>query len=57
MIPFILGIICGFALANLIFVIFVVVKASSLASRSEEGWDQKDDIHGYAEPTGSDETD
>ena len=38
MIPFILGIICGFALATLIFVIFVVVKASSLASRSEEGW-------------------
>ena len=38
MIPFILGIICGFALATLIFVIFVVAKASSLASRSEEGW-------------------
>ena len=56
MIPFILGFICGFALAILIFVIFIIARASGLASR-EEGWDQKDDIHGYAEPTGSDETD
>ena len=38
MIPFILGFICGFALAILIFVIFVVARASGLSSQQEEGW-------------------
>lgn len=39
MIPFILGIICGFALAILIFALVAVAKASSRASREEERWD------------------
>ena len=38
MIPFILGIICGFALAVLIMALVAVAKASSRASREEEKW-------------------
>lgn len=57
MIPFVLGVITGFLLAVLLMVIYAVAISSGDMSRREEGWDQKDDIHGYAEPTGSDETD
>lgn len=44
MIPFVLGFICGFALAILIFFIFIIARASGIASREEEKW--VEDIYG-----------
>ena len=56
MIPFVLGIITGFLLAVLLMVIYAVAISSGDMSRREEGWDQKDDVHGYAEPTSTEGT-
>lgn len=40
MIPFVLGIICGFALAVLLVSLYALMKASSMRSREEEEWDE-----------------
>lgn len=44
MIPFILGMICGFALAALLISLYALMQAASIRSREEEGWDEDRDI-------------
>lgn len=59
MIPFILGMICGFAFAVLLAGVFLLAKASGMRSREEEEWGNEDGctMQGlYGEDTGMSST-
>lgn len=44
MIPFVLGLICGFLFAIFLLLIYAVIRSSSEMSRNEESWNEQEEI-------------